>query len=322
MRLSGRMAAVSGLRQPRGTAFALRDPFPWREFSALARRGEELGYAGVFLPEIGGRDVLAALAALAGETERLALATGIVPMMSRTVRLTAMAGATVQERSGGRAILGLGTGHPASGALGELRRRVLNLRRAFAGERMDAGEGIWRLGLDPGGPVPIWISALGPAAVRLAGEVADGVLLNWCTPERVAVARDAVREAADRAGRDPDAVTVAVYVRASPGGGGSEALRRAAAEYASYPAYARQFRAMGLGNEAEAAAEEHRSAGPHRGAAALVRAVCLPDEPREAAGRLRAYREAGAHLPVVYPVAGEGAAPASLRATIEALAPA
>src|SRR5256885_5758626 len=107
------MAAVSGLRQPRGTAFALRDPLPWRDLSALARRGEELGYEGVFLPEIGGRDVLAALAALAGETERLVLASGIVPMRSRTVPLTAMAAATVQERSGGRAILGLGTGRPA-----------------------------------------------------------------------------------------------------------------------------------------------------------------------------------------------------------------
>jgi 5,10-methylenetetrahydromethanopterin reductase len=315
------MAAVSGLRQPRGTAFALRDPLPWREFSALVGRGEELGYEGVFLPEIGGRDVLAALAALAGETERLALASGIVPMMSRTVPLTAMAAATVQERSGGRAILGLGTGPPNPGALHELRRRVLDLRRAFAGEWVGAAGGPWTLALDLGRPVPIWISALGPGAVRLAGEVADGLLLNWCTPERVAVARDAVRGAADRAGRDPDAITVAVYVRASLGAGGHEVLRRAAAEYASSPAYARQFRAMGLGTEAEAAAEEHRSAEPHRGGEALVRAICLPDDPRAAADRLQAYREAGADLAVVYPVAVEEAAPASLLATIEALAP-
>jgi alkanesulfonate monooxygenase SsuD/methylene tetrahydromethanopterin reductase-like flavin-dependent oxidoreductase (luciferase family) len=315
------MAAVSALRQPRGTAFALRDPLLWREFSALVRRGEELGYAGVFLPEISGRDALAALAALAGETERLTLASGIVPMRSRSIFLTAMAAATVQERSGGRAILGLGTGSAAPGALDELRRRVLLLRTALAGETVDSDEGPWTLALDPGRPVPIWISALGPRAVRLAGEVADGVILNWCTPERVAEARDAVREAAEREGRDPEAITIAAYLRRSPGPGGSDALRRAAGEYASYPAYARQFRAMGLAAEALAAAEAHRAGRPHEVPEALLRAVCLPDDPRAAADRVRAYREAGADLPVVYPVAVDGSAPASLLTTLEAMAP-
>jgi 5,10-methylenetetrahydromethanopterin reductase len=315
------MPAVSALRQPRGTAFVLRDPLPWRDFSALARRGEELGYVGVFLPEISGRDALAALAALAGETQRLLLATGIVPMHSRTLPLTAMGAATVQERSGGRAILGLGTGPATPGALDGLRHRVLRLRKALAGEPVDTTEGPWTLGLDPDGTVPIWISALGPKSVRLAGEVADGVLLNWCTPERVAEARDSVREAAERRGRDPEAITIAAYLRGSPGPGGSVALRRAAGEYATYPTYARQFRAMGLGGEANAAAEAHREGRPQDVPEGLVRAVCLPEDPRAAADRLRAYREAGADLPVVYPVAVDGSAPASVLTSIEAMAP-
>src|SRR5436853_293591 len=109
-----------------------------------------------------------------------------------------------------------------------------------------------RLSLDPGAAVPIWIAALGPRAMRLAGEVADGVLLNWCPPERVAFARERIREGAEAAGRDPAAVELGVYVRSAIGSGaaGDEALRRAAGEYASYPAYRRQFEDVELGAEA------------------------------------------------------------------------
>src|SRR5712691_12237036 len=118
------MAAVPAHRQLGGTAFALRDPLPWSDFSGLARAGERLGYSGVFLPEIAGRDAFAALAALAGETSGLLLATGIVPMPSRTPLLAAMGAATVQERPAGRHILGIGTGPAAPGALERLRDHV------------------------------------------------------------------------------------------------------------------------------------------------------------------------------------------------------
>ncbi len=63
------MPPMDPRRQQQGTAFALRDPWPWRDFATLARDGEALGYRALFLPEIAGRDVFAALAALAGETD-------------------------------------------------------------------------------------------------------------------------------------------------------------------------------------------------------------------------------------------------------------
>ncbi|MDQ4109470.1 MAG: LLM class flavin-dependent oxidoreductase, partial [Actinomycetota bacterium] len=153
-------------------------------------------------------------------------------------------------------------------------------------------------GSDPGAalrlhlpaPVPVWIAALGPRAVRLGGRSADGVILNWCTPDRVAEARDALRASAGESGRDPDAVTIAVYVRASFSGRSEEALLAAAREYASYPAYARQFEAMGVEPSAEA----------------IVSAVCLRGDHDRARKRLEAYRRAGADLPVVYPVLAPG----------------
>jgi len=299
--------------RPSGLAFALRDPLPWKAFAGTVREGEALGYRAVFLPEIAGRDAVAALAALAGETRELLLGTGVLPMRSRTPMLTAMGAATVQERSGGRLILGIGPGSVRTGALGELRRTVLEVRALLAGEAVGPGR---RLSLVPDPPVPIWVSALGPRACRLAGEVADGALLNWCTPERVAEARGAIAAAAEAAGRDPAAIALAVYVRCWAGEdeeAGLAALRRAAAEYASYPAYRRQFERMGLGAEAEEAAAAARAGRPEEALEALVRAVAaFGGSARE---RLAAYREAGADLVVAYPVAA-GEPEASIRGTL------
>ena len=149
--------------------------------------------------------------------------------------------------------------------------------------------------------------------MRLAGRIADGVLLNWCSPERVAQARLDIRAAAVDAGRDPDAVTVAVYVRAcvdqDDPAAALAAAKAATGEYASYPAYARQFSLMGLGSHAEAAAAAHRAGRPDDVPDELVRAICLVGDAAAVRGRLDAYRDAGADLPVVYPMLVPGSDP-------------
>jgi len=71
---------VPGLRQPRGTAFAIRDALPWSDLEAIVRAAEDAGYVACFLPEILARDAMVTLGALAGATRDLTLATGIVPM--------------------------------------------------------------------------------------------------------------------------------------------------------------------------------------------------------------------------------------------------
>lgn len=300
------MPGMTHERQPGGTGFALRDPYPWAELAALAREGEALGYRALFLPEIASRDTLAAITGLAGETRSVLLAPGIAPLPSRTPQLLAMAAATAHERSGGRLVLGLGTGTGGPGALVRLRETVVALKAALRGEPAEVGGTRLHLDLVPPSPPPVWIAALGPNAVRLAGAVADGVLLNWCTPERVARACEEIAEAASTAGRDPGDVAVGVYVRAALADGTASAARAAAVEYAGYPAYARQFVAMGID-----------PGDPD----AVVRAVCVTT-PSQGAARLEEYRAAGAHLPVVYPVVvpGPGAA-GQARATLQALAP-
>ena len=275
-------------RQPPTLGFALRDAYGWADLADLARAGRDLGYRALFLPEVGSRDTLAALTGLAGEVSgQMLLGTGVVPLLSRNPGLLAMAAVTVQERSAGRLVLGLGTGPAVPGALDRLRSTVLALRTLFReGGATLAGERL-RIDLVPDEPPPIWIAALGPRAVRLAGEIADGVVLNWCTPERVAEAAGAIAQAAADAGRDPARITIAVYVRAAIARETQGALLAAAAAYGSYPAYARQFSAMGID-----------ATDP----AAIVAAVCLTGEPDAARTRLAAYHAAGAHMPVVYPV--------------------
>ena len=163
------MPGVATSRQPRGIGFALRDALPWKDLSGIVRAAEPAGYRAVFLPEISGRDALVTLGMLAGETRDLFLGTGVVPMRSRTPLVAAMGAATVHERSGGRLILGLGTGDAGAGALDELRETVGRIRILLEGETLELGDGPQSLSLPPGSPVPIWVSALGPRAMRLAG---------------------------------------------------------------------------------------------------------------------------------------------------------
>lgn len=306
------------------SGLAVRYPLAWPDFARLVRTAEQVGYETLFLPEILGRDALVALGALAAETTRIRLATGIVPMGSRRPLITAMAAATIQERSGGRMVLGLGTGPSGPGALDRLRAYVTAVRSLLAGESVELDGRRVALSLRTDPAPQVWISALGPRAMRTAGELADGVLLNWCPPERVSLARERVREGAESAGRDPAGVEIGVYVRACIGAEedvGLDELRRAVAEYASFPAYRRQFEQVGLGAEAAAAASAWTSGEFGAVPTELVRRVCLFGDPAEATRRLQSYRDAGADLPVVYPVAANDAASSVLRTTM-ALAPA
>ena len=291
-----------GLQRPDGG----RDVLPWHDLLQIATTAEETGYEAIFAPEIGAREAFSTLVRIAAATTSIHLATGVAPIGSRDDRRMAMEAATASDLSRGRFVLGLGSSLP----LEETRRRVAAIRALLRGERAadDLGSAIPPLDLLVPG-VPIYLAALGPRMTRLAGEVADGVVLNWCRPERVAAAREQVAGS----GRH---VRLAVYVRACLGQEDSaarEALASAVSQYASMPTYRRQLEAMGLGKEARSA---ERGDVPE----ALIDAVCLRGSPEEALGRIGAYREAGADLVVVYPVPALDAA-SSILGTVMALAP-
>jgi alkanesulfonate monooxygenase SsuD/methylene tetrahydromethanopterin reductase-like flavin-dependent oxidoreductase (luciferase family) len=283
------------------TGVAIREPLAWHDLVQLVRTAEQTGYEALFVPEGVGRESFTTLAGLAPLTDRIRLGPGVAAVTARPARTAAMAAATVQELSGGRFILGLGAGF----------ERLIDAVRAYVQEIRSA-----QLAFDPGPAPPIWLAALGDRMLSLAAEVADGVLLNWCTPERVARARSTLREAAERAGRDPAAITLSTYVRAciEPDEAVAiAAVQPQARQYASIPHYRAHFEQTGL---ADAAGEAARGGS----AEALIRAVALVGDPSAAARRLQEYRDAGADLPVVYPVPALEPV-SSMTGTILALAP-
>jgi alkanesulfonate monooxygenase SsuD/methylene tetrahydromethanopterin reductase-like flavin-dependent oxidoreductase (luciferase family) len=103
-------------------------------------------------------------------------------------------------------------------------RALLDGETVTAGPPVDSGRDVPGTGA-PGWPrpaslgladlpaAPVYLAALGPQMLRLAGEVADGALLNWATPERIAVSRARIDEGSARAGREPGAVPVTMYIR-------------------------------------------------------------------------------------------------------------
>jgi alkanesulfonate monooxygenase SsuD/methylene tetrahydromethanopterin reductase-like flavin-dependent oxidoreductase (luciferase family) len=289
------MPVVGELRQPVGTAFTIRDPLPWPDVAAIVREGEGSGYAAVFLPETGARDTVATLMGMAGETEELLLGTGVIPMPARTARLAAMAAATVQERSGGRHILGVGTGPSGPGALERLRAYVEGIRELVGGSASGAA---LRLPLPV--PVPIWIAALGPRAVRLAGEIADGVIL-WLSPPQYVrdVAVPALERGRRRAGRPLagfDIVAAVPLAISDDREAALTAFRGELARYASLPFYRAMLAGAGLGGEI-AAFDRDKTVS-----VTMAEALGGVGSAKAARDYVEAYRRAGVTLPAVRPI--------------------
>ena len=154
----------------------------------VADRAQELGYDAFFVAEGWGHDAGVLLAEVATRTDRITLGTGIVNVWGRTPASIAMLATSLAELSGDRFVLGLGAGSPplAEGfhdvaftapveRLGAVTRQV---RRLLTGQRLEPTvERTTRplkLAVTPPSAIPVYLAALGPNAVRMAGEVADG----------------------------------------------------------------------------------------------------------------------------------------------------
>ena len=205
-----------------------------------AREAAQLGFGSLWTPAGGVPDSFHVCAAWSEDTS---LRTGIsvVPAARMWTPLSlAVQAATLAQLSSGRFVLGLGTGGYGPGfwasvglpdrPIAVMREYVTQVRALLDGEKVTAGPPV-AVGRDsagagaPGWPspaslgladlpaAPVYLAALGPQMLRLAGEVADGALLNWATPERIAVSRAKVDEGSARVGRDPGAVPLTMYIR-------------------------------------------------------------------------------------------------------------
>ena len=189
----------------------------------IVKEAEVAGFDSVWAAEAYGSDTATVLAWLASHTERIKIGSAIFQMPGRTPAMTAMTAATLDQLSGGRMILGIGSsgpqvaegwhGQPFAKQLQRTREYVEILRMALARERLEYHGEIYELPI-PDGPgkalklmiapvqerMPIYIAAIGPKNTTLTGEIADGWLPTFFSPEHVAEFRTLLEEGAARAG--------------------------------------------------------------------------------------------------------------------------
>ena len=209
------------------------------ELESYARAAETAGYESLWVTErYFHEETFTLLGFLAALTQRMKLGVGVTNPYTRHPALLAMASATLDRVSGGRFILGMGRSEPfiIRDRLGldyrqprtVLAEAVGSVRHLLAGERVDAAGRQatlrdTRLAILPvQQPLPIYLAALGPQALRLAGAIADGVILNAYVPTGyVRYAVREIREAARQAGRDPEGIdiTCMLVVRLTPDAG-------------------------------------------------------------------------------------------------------
>ena len=239
---------------------------------AAAREAEARGYSSFWVNHPGSTDGLAALALAAGETRRIELGVGVIPLHTRAPA-GIVQGVRAHALPSPRLLLGVGSPNP--GALKRVREGVAELRSQLA--------------------VRIVVAALGPQMCRLAGEVADGVLFNWLTPEYARRSAELVRAGAAAAGRQPPRLFA--YVRLALGSAAGDRLAEESARYAAIPAYADHFARMGVKPlETAVAARRPEDIGPALGAwqgvvdEIVLRAVTGKDTVEETLALLRAAK--------------------------------
>jgi F420-dependent oxidoreductase-like protein len=303
------------------------------------QRAEALGYDSVYVTHIAGRDSLTVLMAYAAATERIRLGTGVLPMYSRTPVATAQQAATIDEFSGGRMVLGIGVSHQVTverwygskidHPVAEMREYVTALRAMFEGRDVPQGNRFptqFRfMGLEPRTDLPIYIAALSPNMLRLAGEIADGVMLWLCNPDYVRrVVVPEVTAGRERAGKGLEGFDIVAAVPAAvteDRGGAFQTMRGDLITYWSLPFYRAMIERSGFGAEI-AAFDAGMKAGDLDKAEEGISERFLEEltaigSPAEVMAGVTRYRDAGATAPCIGPVPRTDFA-----ATLEAAAPA
>jgi alkanesulfonate monooxygenase SsuD/methylene tetrahydromethanopterin reductase-like flavin-dependent oxidoreductase (luciferase family) len=302
------------------------------------RRAESLGYDSTYVTHIAARDSLTVLMAYAAPTERIRLGTGVLPVYSRTAVATAQQAATIDEYSGGRMVLGLGLSHQVTvenwyqskieRPVQTMREYVAILRAMFAGDDPPDGE-FFRarfrfMGIKPRADLPIYVAALSPAMLRLAGEIADGVVLWLCNPNYIRdVVVPEVRTGRERAGKDLEGFDIVAAVPSAVTDDKEAAyavMRGELVTYLSLPFYRAMIGRSGFEPDIavfdagiEAADVDKAKTGISDDFLGLLTAIGSAEEVRAGVAR---YAEAGATSPCVGPVPGT-----DFMATLEAAAP-
>ena len=309
------------------------------------RLAEELGYESAWVAEGHGGDQFSILTACAVATNKILLGTSISSVFVRSAPTIAMAAACVDHFSDGRCILGLGSSHrvqvgPEHGL--EFSQPVQRLRecvdivRALLHDGEVSYDGsvfkIQRFDLwfEPlRNEIPIYVAAIRPRMLQICGEISQGTVLTYCTPEHATIAAENVALGARNAGKDPTEVDVATLLPCAVSDDvdlARDSLRAGVAAYAAgFPRYRRLMVEAGFAQEVEAVRQAWNGGDREQALKLvppdLIDKIAIVGTPEQCRKRVEEYRQAGITLPIISPrVSGEDAK-AQAMAAVRACAP-
>jgi F420-dependent oxidoreductase-like protein len=294
-----------------------------------AQLADELGYDSFWLPEAWGYEIFALLTEVAIKTKRIKLGTGIINVFSRSPGLIAMSAATVDEISGGRLILGIGTsgkrviegfhGRPFEKPLSQVKEVVRVTRALLSGGKLsdptaasgasDAGLRPFRLEMKPiRADIPIYIAALKQKAIEQIGEIADGWIPTFWPYDKLSEGKQWIATGAARAGRDPSKIVTAPFTSALPigGDGGTRMAKQIVSFYIGGMGdyYIELLTRHGFGEECKkiAALYQERSTRSQAEDAVsdrMIEALTISGDPAKCVEEMRRRRGLGMDLPIL-----------------------
>jgi 5,10-methylenetetrahydromethanopterin reductase len=284
----------------------------------LAEIAEERGFDAVWKGESNSTDPLVLLSGMATRTSRIKLGTAIYHIYGRSPVTLGIQTATLNDLSGGRVLLGLGVANPTIASwhqgtfdhpMGRIREYVRVVRAVVGGERVDHAGPFYpvkgfKLSWRPSHPaIRIYYAGLGEKMTRLAGEIADGIIVNMANPAKVREIVANVRQGAESSGRDEKAIEMCVKVRVAVHRD-RDVARRKLKQVLTFYNLADFYKDMVAGQgfaEGSAAVRSAYEAGGFKAAAAAVPDEMLDGLPLVAATsaeevreRIQPYVEAGA----------------------------
>jgi alkanesulfonate monooxygenase SsuD/methylene tetrahydromethanopterin reductase-like flavin-dependent oxidoreductase (luciferase family) len=291
----------------------------WEASLRNVQLADELGYDSVWVTNNVAREAFVVLTAYACGTKRIGVGTDIVQIHTRHPAVMAQQALSLNDISGGRFRLGLGVSHAPNieGAYGLLmgqplalmREYVQVIRQAFAGRVDHQGQHFrvhWEYTM-PRTPPPVYIAALNPRMLELAGEIADGVLLWLASAEYV---RDTVmprvRAGRERAGKSLEGFEIICPVPcaiSSDIDAGWKSFRTELVRYLSLPFYQKEFRNGGYGEDVDTFLRDREQREPSEAVPQrLAMALGMVGATEQVKEMVRRFEQNGVTLPLVRPV--------------------
>jgi probable F420-dependent oxidoreductase len=285
---------------------------PLHDHRPLVERAEQAGFDDLWSGETSGPDGFSPLLLAAAWTERMRLGTGVVNAFTRGPAVLAQHAAALQDASGGRFCLGVGSssnviverwnGIPFERPLTKVRETVEILRAVLAGERSPGG---FKLERAPDPPPPIYVAALRERMLRLGGAVGDGVFVNFLPLSSLPAVISEIRGGESEAGREEGSSDVLCRFFCIPQRAeqGLPLARWMFAAYATVPVYEAFFRWLGWGEAIDPMVAAwnggDREAARELAPEELIREIFVFGEPDEQKARLAEFVAGGITTPVL-----------------------